>query len=151
MAIPDRRDVLLGGGAVLASFLTPATASQAATDAPSQLQGIEVCYFIRKNGILNVSQALLAIVLSSQQVSTRGLLVVKETARGTYAKRDFQQTLNLVDELVTAQPDVARWHEMRAAVRVDNKQFQPALEDYERAIASTSGQSIRRIEELFTY
>ncbi len=63
----------------------------------------------------------------------------QEAAREAYAKRDFRTTLDLVDELVAAQPSVARWHEMRAAVRVDGKQFESALTDFNQAINATPG------------
>lgn len=68
----------------------------------------------------------------------------QEAAREAYAKRDFRQTLELVDELVAAQPDVARWHEMRAAVRVDGKQFESALTDFDQAISATPGKTARK-------
>ncbi|CAL5223473.1 g5995 [Coccomyxa viridis] len=58
-------------------------------------------------------------------------------SRRSYARRDFNQTLDLVDELVREEPEDARYHEMRAAVRVDNKNFASALEDYDKALSST--------------
>lgn len=36
-------------------------------------------------------------------------------------------------------PEDARYHEMRAAVRVDDKKFAPALEDYWKALDGTPG------------
>ena len=60
-------------------------------------------------------------------------------SRRSYARRDFNQTLDLVDELVREEPEDARYHEMRAAVRVDNKNFATALEDYDKALSSTPG------------
>ncbi|KAK9918641.1 hypothetical protein WJX75_005609 [Coccomyxa subellipsoidea] len=74
--------------------------------------------------------------------AARDLQGIEEAAREAYAKRDFRQTLELVDELVAAQPDVARWHEMRAAVRVDGKQFESALTDFDQAISATPGDSL---------
>ncbi len=44
-----------------------------------------------------------------------------------------------MDELVREEPEEARYHEMRAAVRVDNKKFALALEDYDKALSSTPG------------
>ena len=60
-------------------------------------------------------------------------------SRRSYARRDFNETLDLVDELVREEPEDTRYHEMRAAVRVDNKNFAAALEDYEKALSSTAG------------
>ena len=60
-------------------------------------------------------------------------------SRRSYARRDFDQTLELVDELVREDPEDARYHEMRAAVRVDDKMFAAALEDYDKALSSTPG------------
>lgn len=65
--------------------------------------------------------------------------MLQAESRKSYARRDFDQTLELVDELVREAPEDARYHEMRAAVRVDDKKFAPALEDYEKALSSTSG------------
>jgi hypothetical protein len=65
--------------------------------------------------------------------------MLQAESRKSYARRDFNQTLELVDELVREAPEDARYHEMRAAVRVDDKKFAPALEDYEKALSSTPG------------
>ena len=67
------------------------------------------------------------------------LNTLQAESRRSYARRDFSQTLDLVDELVREEPEDARYHEMRAAVRVDNKNFASALEDYEKALSSTPG------------
>ena len=68
-------------------------------------------------------------------------LGMQEAAREAYARRDFAHTLELVDQLVAAEPEVARWHEMRASVLVDGKRFEPALQDYARALAATTADS----------
>ncbi|EIE21845.1 TPR-like protein [Coccomyxa subellipsoidea C-169] len=73
---------------------------------------------------------------------------IEEAAREAYAKRDFRTTLELVDELVAAQPSAARWHEMRAAVRVDGKQFESALTDFNQAINATPGCCVSAADSL---
>lgn len=70
---------------------------------------------------------------------------MQEAAREAYARRDFASTLELVDQLVAAEPDAARWHEMRASVLVDGKRFEPALQEYARALAATPAEN--RVEQ----
>ena len=71
--------------------------------------------------------------------SPQAFKALQDESRRSYARRDFNQTLELVDELVREEPEDARYHEMRAAVRVDDKKFSLALEDYDKALDSTPG------------
>jgi hypothetical protein len=70
-------------------------------------------------------------------MSLRVWLGMQEAAREAYARRDLARTLQLVDQLVAAQPGVPRWREMRASALVDGKRFEPALADYAAALAGT--------------
>ncbi|BDA47067.1 hypothetical protein COCOBI_09-5220 [Coccomyxa sp. Obi] len=102
----------------------------------------------RRDIVLGSVLALAGVALpapSDTQAAVKArpdLQEIEEAAREAYATRNFRQTLELVDELVAAQPDTARWHEMRAAVRVDGKQFESALVDFDQAIAATPTENL---------
>ncbi|GLI60174.1 hypothetical protein VaNZ11_002237 [Volvox africanus] len=63
------------------------------------------------------------------------LTTIQEEAFLAYAERRFQDAVNLLTECITAEPDSARWREMRAEVLVDGKNFPAAVQDFNAALA----------------
>lgn len=64
-----------------------------------------------------------------------------------YANREFPAALELLDRLVALQPKTPRWREFRAAVRVDNKSFPLALEDYTAALELLDAEGLGRLSD----
>ncbi|CAK0785284.1 hypothetical protein CVIRNUC_008490, partial [Coccomyxa viridis] len=100
----------------------------------------------RRTGLLGLGAVLVGDLClrsaASLAVDQSAKKAIEDESRRSYARRDFNQTLELVDELVREEPEDARYHEMRAAVRVDDKKFSLALEDYDKALDSTPGDAL---------
>ncbi|GLC42869.1 hypothetical protein PLESTB_001433100 [Pleodorina starrii] len=62
------------------------------------------------------------------------LSTLQEEAYLAYAERRFQDAVNLLTECIAAEPESARWREMRAEALVDGKNFTAALQDFEAAL-----------------
>lgn len=60
-----------------------------------------------------------------------------EQAFEAYSNREFQDTSDLLTEIMARDPSSPRWREMRAQVLVDGKNFQAALGDFEAALQLT--------------
>ena len=60
-------------------------------------------------------------------------------AATAYADRDFSAAVQKLNELVENEPDSSRWHEMRAQVLVDGKNFRAAVDDFDAALQEVPG------------
>lgn len=60
-------------------------------------------------------------------------------AATAYADRDFSAATQKLNELVENEPNSSRWHEMRAQVLVDGKNFKAAVDDFDAALQEVPG------------
>ena len=60
-------------------------------------------------------------------------------AATAYADRDFSAATQKLNELVENDPNSSRWHEMRAQVLVDGKNFRAAVDDFDAALQEVPG------------
>ena len=60
-------------------------------------------------------------------------------AATAYADRDFSAATQKLNELVENEPNSSRWHEMRAQVLVDGKNFRAAVDDFDAALQEVPG------------
>ena len=60
-------------------------------------------------------------------------------AANSYADRDFSAATQKLNELVENDPTSSRWHEMRAQVLVDGKNFRAAVDDFDAALQEVPG------------
>ena len=64
-------------------------------------------------------------------------------AATAYADRDFSAATQKLNELVENEPNSSRWHEMRAQVLVDGKNFSAAVDDFDAALQEVPGSAVR--------
>ena len=64
---------------------------------------------------------------------------VQAEAATAYADRDFSAATQKLNELVENEPNSSRWHEMRAQVLVDGKNFRAAVDDFDAALQEVPG------------
>ncbi|KAG2431512.1 hypothetical protein HXX76_009526 [Chlamydomonas incerta] len=67
------------------------------------------------------------------------LSTLQEEAYLAYAERRFQDAVNLLTQCIGAQPEEARWREMRGEALVDGKNFAAAISDFDTALDLTPG------------
>eukprot|EP00798_Chlamydomonas_sp_ICE-L_P020749 gene20749-27569_t len=116
-------------------------------DAPSPDQSFGMN---RRLGMLSTFGSLLlpATAMAVPTVPLEGFSVdeLENAAFRSYGDRDFISTIDFLDEIQKREPDMARWWEMRAQVLVDFKDFNTAIDNFNRALSLTSAE-----EEPITY
>lgn len=87
------------------------------------------------------SAAAAAAALSAADIAD-----LEKTAFEAYANRDFKEAVELLTQILKAQPSNPRWYEMRAQVLVDGKNFDAAVKDFEKGLRLLEPGQLRLLE-----